>query len=105
MKQSQWDWEYQVQHEHKVWYDCLRRLKYFLGLEFAKTMKDLVIHQGKYLIDILNRINMLKWNSTCTSMEENPKLSIDENEMAFDTTLYKKKNRGMTPQFHSSFMS
>jgi hypothetical protein len=68
----------------------LGKLNYFLGLEFTETSKGLVIHQKKYITDILKRFNMLNCNPANSPMETNLKLNNDEEGAAVDSTLYKQ---------------
>ena len=37
----------------------LGRLKYFLGIEMATSSKGLLLHQRKYVLDLLQEANML----------------------------------------------
>ncbi|XP_019431328.1 PREDICTED: uncharacterized protein LOC109338522 [Lupinus angustifolius] len=37
-----------------------RELAYFLGLEFMKTKSGIMMHQRKYIVDVLNRFQMLE---------------------------------------------
>ncbi|KAK2426061.1 putative mitochondrial protein [Trifolium repens] len=68
----------------------LGNLNYFLGLEFTETSKGLVIHQRKYITDILKRFNMMNCNPANSPMEANLKLNNDEEGAAVDSTLYKQ---------------
>ncbi|GAU32209.1 hypothetical protein TSUD_277890 [Trifolium subterraneum] len=47
----------------------LRKLQYFLGLEFSNTSKGLIVHQKKYVTDVLKRFNMMDCNPANTPME------------------------------------
>lgn len=68
----------------------LRGLNYCFGLEFTVTMKDLVIHQRRYIYGILKIFDIMKCNSTNTLMETNLKLSKDEDAKTVGSTLYKQ---------------
>jgi histone deacetylase 1/2 len=58
----------------------LGRLGYFLGIE-VKHMKDgIVLHQQKYVTDLLKRTNMHKAKPVCTPMVASYKLSRHEGE-------------------------
>jgi hypothetical protein len=68
----------------------LGRLNYFLGLEFLYGSNGIVLHQRKYIADVLKRFHMESCNEADTPMEANLKLSKDENEQAVDATLFKQ---------------
>ncbi|GAU43236.1 hypothetical protein TSUD_241260 [Trifolium subterraneum] len=68
----------------------LGKLQYFLGLEFSNTNKGLIVHQKKYVTDVLKRFNMMDYNPANTPMETNLKLSNDEEGESVDATLYKQ---------------
>ncbi|PNX85400.1 putative copia-type protein [Trifolium pratense] len=68
----------------------LGKLQYFLGLEFTKTNKGLIVQQKKYVTDVFKRFNMLDCNPASTLMETNLKLNNDENGEAMDSTVYKQ---------------
>lgn len=44
-------------------------LCYFLGFELTVIIKGLLMHQMKYITDILKRFNMMKFNSAINLME------------------------------------
>jgi hypothetical protein len=64
-------------------------LKYFLGLEFTKTSSGVLLHQSKYVSDILKRFNMLNCNPANTPMETGSSLSSDDEGKDVNGTLYK----------------
>ncbi|PNX61025.1 putative copia-type protein [Trifolium pratense] len=64
-------------------------LKYFLGLEFTKTKDGMLIHQRKYVSDILKRFNMMNCNPANTSMKTASSLSNDDEGSNVNSTLYK----------------
>ncbi|KAK2417383.1 putative mitochondrial protein [Trifolium repens] len=68
----------------------LGRLNYFLGLEFLYGSNGIVLHQRKYIADVLKRFHMESCNEADTPMEANLKLSKNENEQAVDATLFKQ---------------
>ncbi|KAK2403406.1 putative mitochondrial protein [Trifolium repens] len=65
-------------------------LKYFLGLEFTKTSSGVLLHQSKYVSDILKRFNMLNCNPANTPMETGSSLSSDDEGKDVNGTLYKQ---------------
>ncbi|XP_017432234.2 putative UDP-rhamnose:rhamnosyltransferase 1 [Vigna angularis] len=64
----------------------LVKLKYFLGMEFTQTTTDLVMHQQKYVRELLEWFKMTSCNSVKSPLEVNVKLRKDETEeeMQFD---------------------
>lgn len=44
----------------------LRRVVYFLGMEFFYTSKGIVLHQRKYTIDLLKRFKMINCKTAMT---------------------------------------
>jgi hypothetical protein len=65
-------------------------LRYFLGLEFTKTSSGLLIHQKKYVSDILKRFNMLNCNPAITPMETSSSLNNDDEGKSVNSTHYKQ---------------
>ncbi|PNX56200.1 copia-type polyprotein, partial [Trifolium pratense] len=68
----------------------LGKLNYFLGLEFHYAPNGIVLHQRKYIADVLKRFYMENCNEVETLMEANLKLSKSEDEQAVDATLFKQ---------------
>ncbi|GAU39052.1 hypothetical protein TSUD_396570 [Trifolium subterraneum] len=68
----------------------LGKLNYFLGLEFLYEPNGIVLHQKKYIADVLKRFHMEHCNEAETPMEANLKLSKGEDEQAVDATLFKQ---------------
>lgn len=66
----------------------LGALSYFIGLELTATTKCFVIHQRKYIHDIMKKFNMLNCMSTSSLMKTNSKLSKNENAKAVDKNPY-----------------
>ena len=52
----------------------LGKLKYFLGIEIARSSSGIVISQRKYALDILEEIGMLDCKLIDTPMDPNVKL-------------------------------
>lgn len=59
----------------------LGNLKYFLGLEVARSKKEIFISRRKYLLDILDNVGFLGSRPTNFPMEQNLKLFPDEGEI------------------------
>ena len=52
----------------------LGNLKYFLGMEFARSKEGIVASQKKYVFDLLKEKGMMECRPTETPMEPNLKL-------------------------------
>ncbi|WVY95960.1 hypothetical protein V8G54_028111 [Vigna mungo] len=65
-------------------------LGYFLGMEFSKTSVGLLMHQRKYVKDILSKFMMDKCNEAETPLEVGKKLRINAEEEGVDGTRYKQ---------------
>jgi hypothetical protein len=61
----------------------LGRMKYFLGLEVWKRKNEIFLNQGKYVMEILKRFEMLD----CKLMASNMKF-MDDTTSEVDATLY-----------------
>lgn len=69
----------------------LGRLAYFIGLEFVTTSRIIVLHQKKYVSDVLKRFNMADYNPATTPAKVSIKLdNINEDDKLVDSTLFKQ---------------
>ncbi|KAE9588330.1 putative RNA-directed DNA polymerase [Lupinus albus] len=69
----------------------LGSLSYFLGIEFLKTSKGILMHQKKYTLDVLERFNMQHCNPATTPVEPGNGLCKGKpNEDSVDSTLYRQ---------------
>ena len=68
----------------------LGALSYFLGMEFKHTAKGIVMHQQKYVKDLLKKFNMVSCHSVNTPAEPNVKLKKDDEGEAVDGTQFKQ---------------
>ena len=64
-------------------------MHYFLGLEVWKSSEGIFINQGKYVVEILKRLNMLKCKVMATPMDSNLKLLADDSLELVDVTHYR----------------
>jgi hypothetical protein len=62
----------------------------FLGLEIWKSPEKIFLNQGKYVIELLKRFDMLECKSMNTPMETNLKLLVDTSSELIDATLYRQ---------------
>jgi len=62
---------------------------YFLGMEFIRTKKDIILHQRKYVREVLKRFRMLESNPAASPIEENLKLEKGGKEEKVDATSFK----------------
>jgi Reverse transcriptase (RNA-dependent DNA polymerase) len=66
----------------------LGRLKYFLGIEIAHSIKGLFIFQRKYILDLLKETGKLGSKPATIPIDCNYKLNIEECEPLKDVTQY-----------------
>ena len=56
----------------------LGQLKYFLGMEIARSQEGIFINQRKYILDLLNETGMLCYKPADTPVDLNIKLKPAE---------------------------
>jgi hypothetical protein len=58
----------------------LGRLKYFLGLEVARSTKRIALSQRKYTLDLLSDVDTLGCRAASTSIDQNHKVTIQSGD-------------------------
>jgi hypothetical protein len=59
----------------------LSQLKYFLGIEVARSAKGIVLMQHKYVLDLLNEIGMIQCREAATPIDHNCKITAESGEL------------------------
>eukprot|EP01018_Ginkgo_biloba_P017077 Gb_08424 [translate_table: standard] len=65
-------------------------LHYFLGIEVWQMLGRVFILQAKYIWEVLRRFRMEDCKSACTPMETGTKLSVQDEGVRIDGTLYRQ---------------
>ena len=68
----------------------LDNLKYFLGLEVARSNKEIALCQWKYTLELLNDAGLLGYKCAKTPTEHNLRLSKFEGEELKDPSHYRR---------------
>jgi len=65
-------------------------LKYFLGIEFAKSKKGIFINQRKYVLNLLKETGLLGCKPAETPVEPNMKLELAKAKEVIDRERYQR---------------
>ena len=65
-------------------------LKYFLGIEGARSMQGIFLSQQKYILDLLKETGMLGCNAIDNPIEQNVKLGEDHNSPLVEKGRYQR---------------
>ncbi|RVX06515.1 Retrovirus-related Pol polyprotein from transposon RE1 [Vitis vinifera] len=68
----------------------LGNLKYFLGMEVARSRKEIVVSQRKYILDLLKETGMLGCKPIDTPMDSQKKLGIEKESTPVDRGRYQR---------------
>ena len=68
----------------------LKNLKYFLGIEVARSKKEIFISQQKCFTDLLRDTVKLACKSINSPIDQNHKLGEVEGDIAMDREVYQK---------------
>ncbi|RVW44801.1 Retrovirus-related Pol polyprotein from transposon RE1 [Vitis vinifera] len=68
----------------------LGNLKYFLGMEVARSRKGIVVSQRKYILDLLKETGMLGCKPIDTLMDSQKKLGIEKESTPVDKGRYQR---------------
>ena len=68
----------------------LGKLKYFLGIEVARSKQGIFISQQKYVIDLLRETGMMDSKPIATPIEQNHRLSEVLGEKKVDRKMYQR---------------
>ncbi|KAJ9693365.1 hypothetical protein PVL29_012218 [Vitis rotundifolia] len=69
----------------------LGALKYFLGMEFARSKEGIFVNQQKYVLDLLDEVGMLGCKPVETPIEPNVKLQPTEAKNVKDRDCYQRR--------------
>lgn len=72
----------------RIWVKDLGQLKYFLGMEIARTKDDIYMSRRKYTLDLLQKIRILECKATNTPMESAKQNIVEVDNFPTDTTRY-----------------
>lgn len=65
-------------------------LKYFFGIEVARSSKDMYLCHRKYTLDIISEMGLLAAKPASSPLEQNHKLALSEGEFMTDPRKYRR---------------
>ena len=65
-------------------------LKYFLGIEFARSSEGILMTQKKYILELLEETKHINCHTNETPIEANHKLAILESDLKIEISSYQK---------------
>lgn len=65
-------------------------LKFFLGLEVARSKEGIVLHQHRYTLELLKESGFLACKPCSTPMDANIKIAKDSGELLTDVSMYRR---------------
>ena len=68
----------------------LGKLKYFIGLEIARSSQGILINQRKFVLDMLKEYGQLGAKPTSVPIEVNHKLKHNDDTLLEDATFYRQ---------------
>lgn len=68
----------------------LGSLRYFLGVEVARSIQGIFLSQQKYVVDLLKEVEMVGCKPCLTPIEANHKLKEDDSERLIDAGRYQR---------------
>lgn len=68
----------------------LGKLKYFMGIEVARSKEGIFISQHKYVLDLLTNVGMLGGRAVDTPIDPNHRLGADSEEGTIDKESYQR---------------
>lgn len=82
----------------------LGEFKYFLGIEFAISKKEIVICRRKYTLDLLEEIGMLGAKSADTPVEQNHIINVESGALLHDIKSYQRLVGSLLILNYNSFL-